>query len=123
MNSLFCDPNIFGRFLALVVIVGAALYLAARLRDRAPSGGAPCGSCAVAVALAAVALVATVSRSSVTGLLLGALVLEMAWLGRRKGGVVALVTVLVLARRRGRLHRAAPAASSCPSRLLSASRA
>jgi O-antigen ligase len=31
------------------------------------------------------------------GLLLGALVLEMAWLGRRKGTVAVLVTVLVLA--------------------------
>jgi O-antigen ligase len=49
------------------------------------------------VALAAIAFVVTLSRSSVAGLLLGALVLEMAWLGRRKGGLAVLVTVLVLA--------------------------
>ena len=39
-----------------------------------------------AVGLAAIAFVVTLSRSSVAGLLLGAVVLEMAWLGRRKGG-------------------------------------
>ena len=52
---------------------------------------------AAAVGLAAIAFVVTFSRSSVAGLLLGALVLEMAWLGRRKGSIAALVTVLVLA--------------------------
>jgi len=96
VNSLFYDPNIFGRFLALVVIVGVALFLAARLREPSVQRTRALRLIAVAVALAAVALVATVSRSSVTGLLLGGIVLEMAWLGRRKGGVVALVTVLVL---------------------------
>ena len=34
-NSLFYDPNIFGRFLALVVLVGAGSILAARLREPA----------------------------------------------------------------------------------------
>ena len=96
VNSLFYDPNIFGRFLALVVIVGAALFLAARLREPSAQRRRALRLIAVAVALAAVALVATVSRSSVTGLLLGGIVLEMAWLGRRKGGLVALVTVVVL---------------------------
>jgi O-antigen ligase len=96
VNSLFYDPNIYGRFLALVVIVGAALYLAARLREPSVERRRALRLIAVAVALAAVALLATVSRSSITGLLLGGIVLEMAWLGRRKGGVVALLTVLVL---------------------------
>jgi O-antigen ligase len=95
-NSLFFDPNVFGRFLALVVIVGAALYLAALLREPSAQRRRALRLIAIAAGLAAAALVATVSRSSVTGLLIGAVVLEMAWLGRRKGGVVALVTLLVL---------------------------
>jgi len=95
-NALFWDPNIFGRFLVLVMIVGTALLLTVRLRGTALGrrytlllGGA--------VALAAVAFVVTFSRSSVVGLAVGALVLEMAWLGRRKGTIAVVVTVLVLA--------------------------
>jgi O-antigen ligase len=95
-NALFWDPNIFGRFLALVMIVGAALLVTARLRGTAQGrryalwlGGA--------VLLAAIAFVVTFSRSSVAGLAIGALVLEMAWLGRRKGTVAVIVTVIILA--------------------------
>jgi O-antigen ligase len=94
-NSLFWDPNMFGRFLALVMLVGTALFLTARLREDGARRRAM-WLAAAAVGLAAMAFVVTLSRSSVAGLLLGALVLEMAWLGRRKGGVAVLVTVLVL---------------------------
>ena len=95
-NSLFWDPNIFGRFLVLVMLVGTALFLTARLRGTARDDGTR--SCSRgAVALAAVAFVVTFSRSSVAGLAVGALVLEMAWLGRRKGTIAVVVTVLVLA--------------------------
>jgi O-antigen ligase len=85
----------FGRFLALVMLVGTALFLTARLREDGARRRAM-WLAAAAVGLAAMAFVVTLSRSSVAGLLLGALVLEMAWLGRRKGGVAVLVTVLVL---------------------------
>jgi len=49
-----------------------------------------------AVALAAVAFVFTFSRSSVAALLIGAMVVELAWLGRRKGLILVGLTVLVL---------------------------
>ncbi len=96
-SSLFWDPNIFGRFLALVMLVGTALFLTARLRGAAEGRRRAMWLAAAAVALAAIALAVTFSRSSLAGLLLGAVVLEMAWLGRRRGTIAVLVTVLVLA--------------------------
>ncbi len=95
-NALFWDPNIFGRFLVLVMIVATALLLTARLRHDA-EGRRYTILLGAAIALAAVAFVVTFSRSSVIGLATGALVLEMAWLGRRKGTIAVVVTVLVLA--------------------------
>jgi O-antigen ligase len=95
-SSLFWDPNMFGRFLALVMLVGAALFLTARLRDPGDGRRRAQGRPPAAHGQAPIAFVVTLSRSSVAGLLLGALVLEMAWLGRRKGGIAALVTVVVL---------------------------
>ncbi len=84
-SSLFWDPNIFGRFLALAMLVGTAFFLTARLRAPGEGRRRAMWLAVAAVALAAIAFVVTFSRSSVAGLLLGALVLEMAWLGRRKG--------------------------------------
>ena len=95
-NSLFWDPNIFGRFLAFVMLIGVALFLTARLRDASKGRRRAMTLAAGAVALAAIAFVVTFSRSSVAGLLLGGVILEMAWLGRRKGTIAALVTVLIL---------------------------
>jgi len=96
-SSLFWDPNIFGRFLALVMLVGAALFLTARLRRADEGRRRAMWLAATAVVLAAIAFALTLSRSSIAGLLLGATVLEMAWLGRRKGALAVLVTVLILA--------------------------
>ena len=79
------------------MLVGTALFLTARLRAPGEGRRRAMWLAAAAVALAAIAFVVTFSRSSVAGLLLGALVLEMAWLGRRKGSLAVLVTVLVLA--------------------------
>ena len=87
----------FGRFLALAMLVGTAFFLTARLRAPGEGRRRAMWLAVAAVALAAIAFVVTFSRSSVAGLLLGALVLEMAWLGRRKGSLAVLVTVLVLA--------------------------
>jgi O-antigen ligase len=95
-NALFWDPNIFGRFLVCVMLVGTALFLTARLRGGA-QGRRYAIWLATAVLLAAVAFVVTFSRSSVAGLAIGALVLEMAWLGRRRGTIAVVVTVLILA--------------------------
>ena len=95
-NALFWDPNIFGRFLVLVMIVGTALLLTARLRGTT-EGRRYAIWLGAAVALAAVAFVVTFSRSSVVGLAVGALVLEMVWLGRRKGTIAVIITVLILA--------------------------
>ncbi len=95
-NALFWDPNMFGRFLVLIMIVGTALFATARLRGTAQGrryslwlGGT--------VLLAAIAFAVTFSRSSVAGLATGALVLEMAWLGRRKGMIAVIATILILA--------------------------
>ena len=96
-NALFWDPNMYGRFLGLVMLVGIALLLAIRLREDGPARVRGLWLTGGAVVLAAIALVVTFSRSSVAGLLLGAVVLELAWLGRRRGTVAALLTVLVLA--------------------------
>ena len=64
VNSVFLDPNIFGRFLALVMILVAAVLLYAR-RQRTQVA-----SIAVLAILWA-ALVLTVSRSSIGALLVG----------------------------------------------------
>ncbi len=96
-NSVFWDPNIYGRFLGLVMLAGLALFLAIRLREPGRERTRGLWLTGGAVVLAAIALVVTFSRSSVAGLLLGAVVLELGWLGRRRGAVAVLLTVLVLA--------------------------
>ena len=68
MNSLFFDPNVYGRFLALVMVVlaGVLLWAPAR-RDVA--------RVAVGLALLWAALVLTLSESSFAALLVGLAVL------------------------------------------------
>jgi O-antigen ligase len=68
VNSLFFDPNIYGRFLAIVMVgLGAALLWARRGRDLAVSAGA--------FALLWAALLLTYSQSSFAALLAGLAVL------------------------------------------------
>ena len=117
-NALFWDPNVFGRYLSLVMLVGFTLYLTARLARRRREAAAAAGAetsgdagdggeglprgrrpewlAGAAVALAAVAFIFTFSRSSVAALLIGAMVVELAWLGRRRGLIVVGLTMLVL---------------------------
>ena len=64
VNSVFLDPNIFGRFLALVMILVAAVLLYAR-RQRTQVASI------AALAILWGALVLTVSRSSLGALLVG----------------------------------------------------
>jgi O-antigen ligase len=95
VNSLFFDPNIYGRFLALVMLCLSALLLwGRRTRD-------------IALAVAALVvlwggLVLTLSQSSFAALLVGLLVLAaLRFPGRRAlaaaGAVVVVGAVVVLA--------------------------
>jgi O-antigen ligase len=95
VNSLFFDPNIYGRFLALVMLCLSALLLwGRRTRD-------------IALAVAALVvlwggLVLTLSQSSFAALLAGLLVLAaLRFPGRRAlagaGAVVAVGVIVVLA--------------------------
>jgi O-antigen ligase len=95
VNSLFFDPNIYGRFLAIVMLGLAGVLLWARSgRDVLLAGGA--------LALLWAGLVLTLSQSSFAALLLGLAVLGgLRWNPRRAaigaGGLVVAGVVLVLA--------------------------
>lgn len=94
VNSLFFDPNIYGRFLATVMIGLTAVLLWSRRT-------LVVGGCAAALALLMSGLVLTLSQSSFTALLAGLAVLgALRWGSRRAGmviggfAVIALVVVL-----------------------------
>ncbi len=88
VNSLFFDPNVFGRFLALVMLAAAS----ALLWTRAPRTGL-----ALAAALAVLwgGLVITFSQSSFAALLVGLAVLAAVRWEARRVGLGALVGVLL----------------------------
>jgi O-antigen ligase len=89
VNALFWDPNMFGRFLVVVIVLALVSVLAPlERRWRVPL-------LAVA-ALATAALVVTYSRSSWAALAAAAILFEWFWLGRRRGTVAVLVTVVLL---------------------------
>jgi O-antigen ligase len=88
VNSLFFDPNIYGRFLALTMIVLAAALLWTHEKRTARL-------IAVVIAVLWAALVLTLSQSSFAALLVGLAVLAaLRW---RPGPVVALAVAGVLA--------------------------
>jgi O-antigen ligase len=101
VNSLFFDPNIFGRFLALVMIgLGAVLLWPRRNRD-------------VALATAALAvlwgaLVLSFSQSSFTALLVGLAVLAALRFGKRPviagAAAVAVIGLVVVIAAPGLIH-------------------
>jgi O-antigen ligase len=76
VNSLFFDPNIYGRFLATVMLlIAAAILWSRRTRDVAVG--------AVALAILWASLVMTLSQSSFLSLLVGLVVLgALSWSGR-----------------------------------------
>jgi O-antigen ligase len=100
VNSLFFDPNIYGRFLAVVMLlVAAALVWARRPRTVA--------ACGVLLAFLWGGLVLTLSQSSFAGLLVGLLVLGgLRWGTRRAAvaaGAVAVVGVVAVLAAPGQL--------------------
>jgi putative inorganic carbon (hco3(-)) transporter len=93
VNSVFFDPNIFGRFLALVMILLASVILYARRQRTVLVTGA-------VLAILWVALLLTLSRSSIGALLVGLGTLAaVRWrVGRAvfiAAGVVALVAAVI----------------------------
>jgi O-antigen ligase len=88
VNSLFFDPNIYGRFLVVVMLGLVALLLWSRR-------AALVAGCAIALAVLWAGLVLTLSQSSFTALLAGLVVLGGLRWGARKA--VAIVAVFALA--------------------------
>src|SRR5205823_10230863 len=95
VNSLFFDPNVYGRFLALVMIAVTVIVLwRPRRRDVL--------TCAAVLAWLLAGLVTSFSQSSIVALLLGLAVLA-AWRWELRatlyvaGALVALAVVIVLA--------------------------
>jgi putative inorganic carbon (hco3(-)) transporter len=88
VNSVFFDPDIFGRFLALVMILLACVLLFGRDRREQIASG-------VVLAVIWVGLVLTLSRSSLAALLVGLAVLAaMRW--RPSRALVAVVAVVAV---------------------------
>jgi putative inorganic carbon (HCO3(-)) transporter len=90
INSLFYDPNIYGRFLALTMIVLTVALLFTRRRRAAQLA-------AGALALMWAGLALSLSQSSVVALLAGLAVAAVGVWGRRAAAVVAVLTVLGVA--------------------------
>ncbi len=90
VNSLFFDPNIYGRFLATVML-GLAAVLLWSTRARVVAG------CAAALVLLWAGLVLTLSQSSFTALLAGLAVLgALRWGARLAGAVVGAFAVAAI---------------------------
>jgi len=87
VNSLFFDPNIYGRFLAIVMLlVSTAMLWAARRRDVLVA--------ALCLAVLWGGLMTSISQSSIAALLLGLGVLAgVRWDPRRTVAVVGLLTI------------------------------
>ncbi len=87
VNSLFFDPNIYGRFLATVMLALTALLLWCRR-------GLVVAGCAAALALLWAGLVMTLSQSSFTALMAGLAVLGALRWGLRRAALVVAVFAL-----------------------------
>ncbi|HEX8156238.1 MAG TPA: O-antigen ligase family protein [Solirubrobacteraceae bacterium] len=90
VNSLFFDPNIYGRFLVVVMLGLVAVLLWSR-RALLVAGSA------LALALLWAGLVLTLSQSSFTALLAGLVVLGGLRWGAKKAAAIVLVFVVVAA--------------------------
>ncbi len=89
INSLFYDPNVYGRFLALTMIVTAAAMLFERPRRVVLAASA-------ALALMWAGLLLSLSQSSMAALLAGLGVVALGAWGRRAASVAASVAALAV---------------------------
>lgn len=91
VNSLFWDPNVFGRYLALAITIGAAALAWARHPREI-------GALAIGVIVLWLGLLVTYSQSSFVALLAGlAALAALRWSARAvAGGLVALAVAAVL---------------------------
>jgi putative inorganic carbon (hco3(-)) transporter len=89
VNSIFYDPNIMGRYLALTMIVIAAVVAWGRRREAEISAGV--------FALLLIALIVTFSQSSMLALLGGMLILAAARFGLAWGVAAAAATLVAMA--------------------------
>ncbi len=87
VNSIFYDPNILGRYLALALLITVAVAWLRRDSNRILA------ACGVVAAIDAAALVVTFSRSSALMLLAGLLIMSLRMFGWRR----ALLTALIMA--------------------------
>ncbi|MBL6633818.1 MAG: O-antigen ligase family protein [Thermoleophilia bacterium] len=88
VNSIFYDPNILGRYLALALLITVALAWLKR------DSNTVLAACGVVAAIDAAALVVTFSRSSALMLLTGLLIMSLRMFGWRKAlATAAVITV------------------------------
>jgi hypothetical protein len=93
VNSVFWDPNVFGRYLVLAILAAAAYMVWTRRSGRAVAAGVACGVLIVGLTL-------SYSQSSVVALLAGLVVLIAPRWGTRwalGAGGAAVVAAIVLA--------------------------
>jgi O-antigen ligase len=89
VNSIFYDPNILGRYLALALIITVAVAWMWRGSNRVLV------ACGVVAAIDAAALVVTFSRSSALMLMVGLLIMALRMFGWRKAVLTAVVMALI----------------------------
>jgi O-antigen ligase len=90
INSLFYDPNVFGRFLALTMIIASVVMLFERRRKSVLTAAA-------VLALMWVGLLLSLSQSSMAALLVGLAIAALALWGRRAVLAVSVCVVLAVA--------------------------
>ncbi len=104
VNSLFFDPNIYGRFLALVMIAVAALVMAPRGEQDSTSYGRRVIAGALVLVWLWCGLMTSLSQSSIAALLLGLAILA-AWRWDTRSVIYVSVALVAIA---GALWLASP---------------
>lgn len=89
VNSIFYDPNILGRYLALALLIAVAVAWMRR------DSGRVLVACGVVAAIDAAALVVTFSRSSALMLLVGLLIMSLRMFGWRRTVLAAVIMLVV----------------------------
>lgn len=89
VNSIFYDPNILGRYLALALLITVAVAWLWRANTRVLV------ACGVVAAIDAAALVVTFSRSSALMLMVGLLIMALRMFGWRKAVLTAAIMAVL----------------------------